>query len=302
MIKKETTSIIIKITFSLLALWYVFQKVKVDEVISIIRSSDIFYLFLAFVFFNFSKIASSIRLNLLFKELGFCLPEKTALKLYYTGMFYNLFLPGGIGGDGYKIYLLKRANLATITELIRATVLDRVSGLIPLLIFAGILFIFSSFFYEFKWLLPFDIFGLLFALPSLWLIYRYLFSEFYHAFALTTALGFLTQALQLILAYFISKAFGVEESLIIDLLLLFLISSIVAVLPISFGGIGIREWVFLYGFSLLHLPVDKGVAFGVVFFLITAFSSMIGLFFRNEIKKSQNQNPTLQSVLKASDG
>jgi glycosyltransferase 2 family protein len=36
------------------------------------------------------------------------IPEKHIIQLYLLGIYYNLFLPGGIGGDGYKIYLLKQ--------------------------------------------------------------------------------------------------------------------------------------------------------------------------------------------------
>lgn len=57
--------------------------------------------------FNISKIISSIRLNRYFKDINLSLSQTYNLKLYYLGMFYNLFLPGGIGGDGYKIYIIK---------------------------------------------------------------------------------------------------------------------------------------------------------------------------------------------------
>ena len=41
-----------------------------------------------------------------FKQEGVFISEKESLKLYYKGMFYNIMLPGGIGGDGYKGYYL----------------------------------------------------------------------------------------------------------------------------------------------------------------------------------------------------
>jgi uncharacterized membrane protein YbhN (UPF0104 family) len=50
-------------------------------------------------------------------------------------------------------------------------------------------------------------------------------------------------------------------------------------LPISIGGVGVREAVFIYGLGALGLPSESGVAFGVIFFLITAVSSFFGLFF-----------------------
>jgi len=37
-------------------------------------------------------------------------------------MFYNLFLPGGIGGDGYKIYLLNKLSNKSIKSLTTVTI------------------------------------------------------------------------------------------------------------------------------------------------------------------------------------
>ncbi len=109
----------IKILFTTLAFWYIFSKVGFDEVVELIKSANPLHLSLAFLSFNISKIISSIRLNILFKLLNIILNEFEALKLYYIGMFYNLFLPGGVGGDGYKIYLLKKHNNSSITETLK---------------------------------------------------------------------------------------------------------------------------------------------------------------------------------------
>ncbi len=54
------------------------------------------------------------------------------LRLYYTGMFYNLFLPGGVGGDVYKVMVLKKRELSILSAT-KATLLDRVTGLLVLL-------------------------------------------------------------------------------------------------------------------------------------------------------------------------
>ncbi len=77
-----------------------------------------------------------IRLNIYFSAIDLKLKEKTNLQLYLLGMFYNLFLPGGIGGDGYKIYLLQK-NYQTGTKRILGAVLsDRISGMVALVVLA----------------------------------------------------------------------------------------------------------------------------------------------------------------------
>jgi len=195
-------------------------------------------------------------------------------------MFYNLFLPSGIGGDGYKIHLLKKShnNIKTSTIIV-VTLLDRLSGVVPLLFFAGILFIFSDFFHRFIWLDWIVILGTISIFPIFYIINFYLFRGYIKIFFTTTLLGALVQLLQLISALFIVYAIGYEEYLTI-FLTLFLISSVMAVLPISVGGIGIRELTFLYGLTLIGIDANSGIAFSMLFFLITAISSFVGVFLK----------------------
>lgn len=208
------------------------------------------------------------------------LSQKYALRLYYVGMFYNLFLPGGIGGDGYKIYLLKKINdQISVKRLFSATLLDRISGLVPLLFLGGILFVWSDYYSRWQWADLLVIMGIISVFPALYFMMRIFFREYLPLFFKTTFLGTVVQLLQLLSAVFIVYAIDVS-SLMIIFLTLFLLSSVVAVLPISFGGVGVRELTFLYGLSLLSLNVNDGVVFSLLFFMITAISSFIGIFLK----------------------
>ncbi|HHH51114.1 MAG TPA: flippase-like domain-containing protein [Campylobacterales bacterium] len=274
-INKKILKIAIKIILTFIAIYFVFSKVELKEVQKIVIHANIWYLLLAFLFFNLSKILSSIRLNIYFAHIGVKISQLYALKLYYIGMFYNLFLPGGVGGDGYKIYLLKKSHNTKVSTLITATLLDRLSGLIPLLFFTGLLFIGSDFYHKYIWLDWVAIVGVITIFPIFYLINIYFFKGYIEIFFKTTLLGSLVQLLQLVSAFFIVYAIGYNSNMII-FLTLFLISSVVAVLPISIGGVGVRELTFLYGLTLLEIDADGGVAFSILFFLITAFSSFIG--------------------------
>ncbi len=277
-LNKKLFKTFFKITLTVTALYFVFSKVDIKDIESILKKVDLLYLFLAFIFFNLSKILSSIRLNIYFKHIGVKISEIYALKLYYIGMFYNLFLPSGVGGDGYKIYILNKSHNIKLSTLITASLLDRVSGLIPLLFFASSLFIFSQFYHKFIWLDWFGLIGAVTIFPLFYLINRLFFKGYLKIFFKTTLLGTLVQLLQLLSALFIVYAIGYESSTII-FLTLFLISSVMAVLPISVGGVGVRELTFLYGLTLIGLDASGGVAFSMLFFLITAISSFIGVFF-----------------------
>ena len=280
MAAKKPIFLLSKIALSLGALLYVFSRIDPGGLLGRLREIDPRFLLAALVVFNLSKIVSSIRLNRLFKAIGLTLTEREALRLYYIGMFYNLFLPGGIGGDGYKIYLLNRHREIDAKFLMAATLLDRISGLAALLFFAGIFFLSSRLADLFPWLVPLDYLGLVLVFPLTRLLYR---GRFQRVFFNTLLLGALTQILQLVSALFLAWSLGVEADLP-ELLTLFLLSSVAAVLPLSVGGVGIREFVFLYGFGLVGLPAEEGVAFSMLFFLLTALSSFLGIFLRHGLE------------------
>lgn len=279
---KNTFKLLLKLGFIFLAFYIVFSKISLTDLRENMLHTNGWYLFLALLFFNFSKILSSVRLNVYFRHIGVMLSEWKALKLYYIGMFYNLFLPGGIGGDGYKIYLLKKADGEVgLKSLVTVTLLDRISGLIPLLFLGGLLFLCSDFYGLWVWLDTLSIIGTLAAFPLLFLFTKYFFQRYLPLFVTTSLLGTLVQVLQLISALCIVCAMHIEHLTII-FLTLFLLSSVMAVLPVSIGGMGVRELTFLYGLSLLSIDAGQGVAFSLFFFLITAFSSLTGIFLRNE--------------------
>ncbi|WP_421716532.1 lysylphosphatidylglycerol synthase transmembrane domain-containing protein [Arcobacter arenosus] len=276
---KKTIKLLIQILFTAIAITIVVNKLDLSQIKNTLSSTNFFYLFLAFLMFNISKIISSIRLNRFFDDISLKLSQSYNLKLYYLGMFYNLFLPGGIGGDGYKIYILKKYFNQKILTMTKVMLLDRISGLIALLFLTGVLGLFSSF-TNYTYISYLTIAGVILIYPITILLYKYKFSEFLKSFQITNFQALLVQLFQVFCAYFIVLSFGGSTD-IFDLLVIFLISSIVAVLPLTVGGIGARELTFIYLLQFLGKEPTIGVALSVIFFLITALSSFIGVSFIN---------------------
>ena len=282
---KKLAKLLLKAIVTLGAIAYVASKIDFAALGAILLSADWLWLAAAFAAFNASKILSSVRLNRYFKALNLRMDEKTNLTLYYIGMFYNLFLPGGISGDGYKIYLLHKRYQTGFKPLTQATLLDRVSGLAALLFLGALLFVFSRFADLFAFLLPVALAGMVLVLPVTWWMTKKLFGQFLPVFRSTTWYAFGVQLLQLLSALFIVYALGVGEATL-EYLTLFLVSSVVAVLPVSIGGIGLRELTFLYGFGLIGGDVNTAVSFSLLFFLITLLSSLVGAFLKNPLVPS----------------
>ncbi len=272
-----------------LALYLVLRKTDVARLFDIIRGANPWYLLLSLVFFNISKLFNALRLNRFFKAIGIELSPMYNLKLYYLGMFYNLFLPGGVGGDGYKIYILqKNYGLKTI-NVFHAVLWDRIGGIFALAVLSLVLLLPSSFTREFPQLVPW-LWVLLVALYPLSLLLNKLFyKQFLGVFAITAVESMLVQVSQTISAFFILQAISLHTNHI-DYLAIFLLSSVATILPITIGGAGAREITFFYLLDFVKLDTNPGVALSLIFFGISAISSLAGVLTRIRHEKSVQES------------
>lgn len=277
---------LLKFAVTAAALYFVIRKIEVAQVIDLYRQANFFLLLLALVVFALSKLVSAYRLNFYFTAIGIKLKEKTTLQLYLLGMFYNLFLPGGIGGDGYKVFLLQKQYQTGTKKILGAVLADRISGMVALMILAllgaSCLRVESATAFT-VYDLQFTIYNLVFLLiPLVFLSYflfiKYIYPYFLKINLITFGYGFMVQLLQVACAWFLLMSLGETENHL-AYLVIFLVSSAVAVLPISIGGVGVRELTFLYGSQLLNVDMNVAVGISFLFYLITASVSLAGIWF-----------------------
>lgn len=267
--------VLLKLAVTIAALWYVFSKIELQQIIATIGDSNFFYLFGALILFVLSKMVSSVRLNSYLGSTGIHITQVTHMKLYLLGMYYNLFLPGGIGGDGYKIYLLNKRYEVPTRQIFWTVMMDRVIGVVSLFCMAVVLFCFVPGMGSYAWyiwtLIPLSIF-------ITYLLFRRFFPYLLPVFRTTNLLSLVVQLLQLLSALLILLSLKVTGSLE-SYLFVFLISSIVAVLPLTIGGIGSREFTFMLGAQWLGLDLNLSIAMSLLFYMITAFTSLWGIIY-----------------------
>ncbi|RKR12266.1 hypothetical protein CLV91_2392 [Maribacter vaceletii] len=267
----------LKISISAILIYFIFTKIDSKEIGTVLKKVNLLYVAVAVLLFVLSKVIASIRLNLYFHQINISLSEKSNLKLYLLGMFYNLFLPGGIGGDAYKGYVIKKKFKVATKKVVSVLVLDRLSGLLLLFIYACIL----ALFVQIDWLQDFKllfILAIFLSIITFWFLnkkfFRYTLPIFWTSFMFSA----LVQIAQLASILLLLKALGINTD-ILGYLLIFLISSIVSVIPLTIGGIGSREVTFFYGATLLNLNETVSISVSMLFFLVTAFVSLFGIFY-----------------------
>lgn len=287
---KNQLKTILKLLLTGLALYLVFRKIDTGQLFQLTKSIHWFWLIPAVILFILSKVATAIRLNRYFENIGIHLSERQNWKLYLVGMFYNLFLPGGIGGDGYKVYLLNRQFKTPVKKLLQAALLDRLGGLVAIVFLLLGLFLMVEVKLEFLESSVWNalmIAGLVLTIPAFWLVQKLLFKDFLPSFWSGNAWSFAGQVAQLICAWFILKSLGIHET-ILAYQLVFLLSSIVAVLPLTIGGVGARELVFVYAHTYAGIEETAAVAFSLIFFLISAGVSLAGAFINVDLAENHN--------------
>ena len=266
---------IIKVILSIGILGFVLYKIDLQQLAEVFRRVNIWYLLLALLFFALSKLISAFRLNSFLKKIGIDISNKFNIKLYLLGMFYNLFLPGGIGGDGYKIYLLNKRLNVKAKQIFWAILLDRVTGLLALFCLAAGLAMFipiPEVYKNFVWILiPVSI-------AAFYIFINFWFSYLKTIFVKTLGQSFLVQLSQVASAIFILMSIQVFDNTS-SYIFVFLVSSIVAALPITIGGIGSREVTFLLGAEVMHLDISNSIALSLLFYIITAVVSLMGIYY-----------------------
>jgi glycosyltransferase 2 family protein len=289
-IRNKVLKTVFQLLLTVVALFIVLHKTDVNRLASIIRHAHPGYLLGSILFFNISKIVNAVRLNRFFLAIGLRLSAWYNLKLYYLGMFYNLFLPGGIGGDGYKIYVLKKNHGLAVINIFSAVFWDRVSGIFALVFLSALLIIPSSFaaLYPGEILWIWLIAGVSYPLSLLltWLFYR----QFIPVFIVTALESLIIQGTQVISAWFILMSLSATANQI-DYLAIFLISSVATILPLTIGGAGAREVTFFYALNHLGLDVNTGIALSLIFFAISAVSSLAGILSKIRHEKSGEELP-----------
>jgi uncharacterized membrane protein YbhN (UPF0104 family) len=275
----------LKLLLTGLALYLVFRKIDTAQLLEVLKTANWAWLIPAIVIFVGSKVATAIRLNLYFRNIGLYISEWHNWRLYLVGMFYNLFLPGGIGGDGYKIYILNRQYQIPVKSLVQASILDRLGGMVAILFLLLVLILPVNLALPIpsrllpEWLV---VIMAMLVFPAFWLVQRIFFKAFLPSFWKANVWSMAGQLAQLVCAWLILKSLGVTEHFL-AYQMVFLLSSIVAVLPLTIGGVGARELVFVYAHEYAGIDEATAVAFSLIFFIITAAVSLVGATIRTEL-------------------
>jgi uncharacterized membrane protein YbhN (UPF0104 family) len=269
------TKTLLKFAVTTVLLYFVSRRVPFADVKYRLLHANYWWMLAALVCFFISMIISSWRLSSFFKSINLKLDPKFNFRLYLLGLFYNFLLPGGIGGDGYKIYILNKTYKLPGRKVFFAILFDRLSGLWAIgLITVGLIFLIPQINIHIG--IPLGIFV---AASAVYYFVAYkFFREYTHYFFAGHAKAVVVQSFQVMAIVFIlmGQDFTGKFS---PYLLSFLISALATIIPISIGGAGIRETVFTQLTKVFPMDSTLAVFLPGSFYVISLLVALLGIYY-----------------------
>lgn len=263
----------LKIVITIALIYVVFQKIDFKDIKKLYLTSNLFFIFLAFLAYFFSQVVSSWRLLSFLQSIGINVNLLFNFKLYLLGLFYNIY--GGIGGDGYKIYLLRKRFQKRTRKIIFAILLDRVSGLWAIgFLFSALILLIPRIKIHWYIIVPAVVLGTLIYYAVLQRFFRLYNRNFIKAHLK----AIVVQSLQLVsvMCILLAQNFTGKFS---PYFFSFLVSSIAAIIPIGAFGFGTREYVMIHISDFFNMNQSLAVFVTFTFSILSTLVALTGIWF-----------------------
>jgi len=322
---KRTLSIFLRIIISIILLIFLFRQVDKKALFWIIKNADKPLLFLAFFIASVNYILCLLRWEMLLKAVNIRLPLKRVIISFSGGTFFSLFLPSTIGGD-----FMRSVDLAAHTkrpsEVIATVLLDRLSGYIGLAVLSLSALLFGWRFVQDRSVLFCVIIITAILIAILLVLFNgflyskinnflrspnagkirelikdlqkeiYIFKHHKKIIVNNLIVSILIQAASPVIFYIIALSLGVKIKIIYFFIFVPIIGAI-TLLPISIGGLGLRDATTIFFFAKAGMSKDLAFAMSLLsFFFILFYGAMGGLIYVLTIhhrRLQRNQPPPL---------
>ncbi len=320
---KKTLSFLLKLTVSILLLIFLLKKIGVQNFLDYLGKAKPGWILAGIGSFLVSNFLGSLQWFLLMKRSGMSLNYGETLRYYFIGLFFNNFFLSNLGGDVFRIYYASRSSEQTAGA-ISTVFLDRFIGftMLTFLSLVGGLLVLQKNYLKtifpvlfvtlFFWFLIFLIFFNRPLARKFYPVFSWLFPEsmvrkmvdlyevvhqFRHAKMYLLGLmgiSLFVQFFRVGIHYFAGLALGVHVGFQFFMLFIPLIA-LLASLPISIGGLGVREQSGVVLFARLGLSAGVTASMEFLAYLMTITGSLPGaaLFLFANSKKGGKKDETL---------
>jgi uncharacterized protein (TIRG00374 family) len=289
---------------TIVLLFLVLREVGVDELTTAIQQANPAFLGLAFVIGTATVLTSASKDKVLLEARGYRVSYWYLLKLCLVGMFFNNFLPTNVGGDVVRSYEIGR-RINDPASAVAVIFVERLTGFLVLVLVAAV-----------SWLTHLSLLGdallsvvMLAAIVGLlgmawlaidprllnwiegWLPFpvlrKYLgkFRKFQNALhhyrhqrgALAQNIGWSLVFYVMVIVYIFAAVSAFYQPVdLFGLAFVVPITMVVAMMPVTFNGIGLQEWSYVLLFPLIGVPASAALLAILAVRAITLISAIAG--------------------------
>lgn len=281
----------IKIATSILILLYFYLTIDIPKFTEILSELGVNYipLIIALIFARILSAAARFRLLISSTKISLL----TLTKHFFIAAFFNNILPTAIGGDAARVVLLHKEGISKKASA-SYIIIDRFIGLFSLISISFLLLFFIPFPVELRTYIVAamaitTVLGIAFYLFRKKIIDRNpegnLLMQSINAFftvpmnkgnlLLSMLVSYLNQLIAIYTSYVIALAVNIEIDFTLFLFIIPLVS-LVVMLPISFGGLGVREASFVYLFSFFAVPAENAFFISLGTYVTLIVAGLIG--------------------------
>jgi glycosyltransferase 2 family protein len=302
--QKRILTTLIKVLVSGGLILWLLLRIGITQIFQQLTSANLWWIGTSILAFVLSNFIGSFQWFLLLKSKKLKITFPQALNYYHVGLFFNNFLIGNVGGDAFRIYdVTKKTNDST--NAITTVFFDRFIGFFTLTFMAMIVSLVwlqqiasINTVYTIAIILVGWVLALLFLFNEAMakrvsvLLNRLLpqvvnsklrelyieINQFRHDKQLLFHLFFISIFVQILRVFthvFAAWSVGVQT----DVIFFFVFIPIVAMaasLPISFGGIGVREQSGVSLFSQVGVAANSVVVFEFLAYIVGIISALPG--------------------------
>ena len=296
---KKYVILLSKVAFTVGALVWLLHRIGVATLFESVSKVPEQTIILAAILAALQALLASTRWRLILRYLGVAIAFVRSVQIYWIGMFATALLPGGVAGDGLRIWMLVRSG-TELAPSVNSVLLDRLAALAGLMLLVAVGLPFAD-----DRIAPMQTrltvavvlliglaaafaIGLWVRIPQYWLRFRAmraamtflvdfrtLCKSSLHAFDLI-ALSMLSFILVLLAVFALFRSLGASVG-VIETITLGSLVVLAVTLPISLGGWGLREGAMVGLFGIIGVPPATSLAVSIVLGLLATAVSLPGL-------------------------
>jgi uncharacterized membrane protein YbhN (UPF0104 family) len=279
----------LKLTVTVGLLAYLFSRIEVGSVVRLMAGAAWGWVIAGFFLYLALQGLCAWRWLLLARVLNLSGTWSQFVRYYYVGMFFNLFLPTGVGGDVYRCYYVAR-SASDWRRAVISVLADRGVGfgtMCAMAATATLAFGHVELPSEMGWALGSGVIALVVLLAgglaarsrfaSVWTSMPLVVEFFRRPWTLVfvAGLSFLLQGLVVVVTIFNARALGLDVPLVFYFILIPLIA-VATMIPVSLNGLGVREVAFVFFLAQVGVPKDQALSLALLWLVVLMASSAIG--------------------------